>query len=76
MMRLPRFRYLAPRALDEAAAILADLGPEAAPLAGGTDLLPNLKRGDEGMAKAWQAIGRLAVAVKRAEPHNATRRSS
>ncbi len=44
MMRLPRFRYLAPRALDEAAASLADLGPEAAPLAGGTDLLPNMKR--------------------------------
>ena len=44
MMRLPRFRYLAPRSLDEAAAALADLGPEAAPLAGGTDLLPNMKR--------------------------------
>jgi 4-hydroxybenzoyl-CoA reductase subunit beta len=44
MMRLPRFRYLAPRTLDEAAAILGDLGPEAAPLAGGTDLLPNMKR--------------------------------
>jgi 4-hydroxybenzoyl-CoA reductase subunit beta len=44
MMRLPRFRYLAPRSLPEAAAILADLGPDAAPLAGGTDLLPNMKR--------------------------------
>ena len=44
MMRLPRFRYLAPRSLAEAAAALADLGPEAAPLAGGTDLLPNMKR--------------------------------
>jgi 4-hydroxybenzoyl-CoA reductase subunit beta len=44
MMRLPRFRYLAPRSLQEAAAALADLGPDAAPLAGGTDLLPNMKR--------------------------------
>lgn len=44
MMRLPRFRYLAPRTVAEAAAALADLGPEAAPLAGGTDLLPNMKR--------------------------------
>jgi 4-hydroxybenzoyl-CoA reductase subunit beta len=44
MMRLPRFRYLAPRALSEAAAALADLGAEAAVLAGGTDLFPNMKR--------------------------------
>ncbi len=44
MMRLPRFRYLGPRSLGEALAALADLGPEAAPLAGGTDLLPNMKR--------------------------------
>ena len=44
MMRLPRFRYLAPRTAAEAAAVLGDLGPEAAPLAGGTDLLPNMKR--------------------------------
>ncbi len=44
MMRLPRFRYLAPRTAPEAAAVLGDLGPEAAPLAGGTDLLPNMKR--------------------------------
>jgi 4-hydroxybenzoyl-CoA reductase subunit beta len=44
MMRLPRFRYLAPRTLDEAARILADAGPEGALLAGGTDLLPNMKR--------------------------------
>lgn len=44
MMRLPRFRYHAPRKLAEAAALLSDLGPEAMPLAGGTDLLPNMKR--------------------------------
>ena len=44
MMRLPRFRYLAPSSLAEAAAALRDLGPEAAVLAGGTDLFPNMKR--------------------------------
>ena len=44
MMRLPRFRYLRPQALSEAAAALADLGTDAAVLAGGTDLLPNMKR--------------------------------
>ena len=44
MMRLPRFHYLGPQALSEAAAALADLGTDAAVLAGGTDLLPNMKR--------------------------------
>ncbi|MGZ6142313.1 MAG: FAD binding domain-containing protein [Myxococcales bacterium] len=44
MMRLPRFRYFGPQALPEAAAALADLGPDAMVLAGGTDLLPNMKR--------------------------------
>ncbi|MGZ6126077.1 MAG: FAD binding domain-containing protein, partial [Myxococcales bacterium] len=44
MMRLPRFRHLAPRTVREAAAALKDLGPEAAVLAGGTDLFPNMKR--------------------------------
>ena len=44
MMRLPYFRYLAPRDLAEAARILAEEGPDAMPMAGGTDLLPNMKR--------------------------------
>lgn len=44
MMRLPAFAYLAPRALDEAARMLADAGPAAMPVAGGTDLYPNMKR--------------------------------
>ncbi len=44
MMRLPPFRYLAPRKPDEAARMLAEHGPEAAPVAGGTDLYPNMKR--------------------------------
>jgi 4-hydroxybenzoyl-CoA reductase subunit beta len=44
MMRLPRFRYVEPRSLREAAAILAGEGATAMPLAGGTDLFPNMKR--------------------------------
>jgi 4-hydroxybenzoyl-CoA reductase subunit beta len=44
MMRLPAFRYVAPRTEGEAAAILADHGPDAMPVAGGTDLYPNMKR--------------------------------
>src|SRR5437763_5934988 len=41
MMRLPWFDYRAPRTLSEAARILAGEGPNAALIAGGTDLLPN-----------------------------------
>lgn len=61
MMRLPRFRYLAPRSLSEAAAALADLGPEAAVLAGGTDLFPNMKRRQQtpGTVVGLRGIDRL-----------------
>src|SRR5229473_6426732 len=44
MMRLPPFRYVAPRTAREAARLLADHGPEAMAVAGGTDLYPNMKR--------------------------------
>jgi 4-hydroxybenzoyl-CoA reductase subunit beta len=44
MMRLPLFRYTAPRTVQEAARILAAEGPDAQIVAGGTDLLPNMKR--------------------------------
>ncbi len=44
MMRLPKFRYYAPGALSEAAAILHGEGPQAMVVAGGTDLYPNMKR--------------------------------
>ena len=44
MMRLPLFAFRAPTTLDEAARILHGEGPSAMPLAGGTDLLPNMKR--------------------------------
>jgi 4-hydroxybenzoyl-CoA reductase subunit beta len=44
MMRLPLFEFRAPRTLEEAARILDGEGARAMPLAGGTDLLPNMKR--------------------------------
>ncbi len=44
MMRLPQFHYLAPRSLAEAADLLAEHGPRASLVAGGTDLFPNMKR--------------------------------
>ncbi len=44
MMRLPQFRYRAPRTIEEAAAWLAENPEQTMLLAGGTDLLPNMKR--------------------------------
>jgi 4-hydroxybenzoyl-CoA reductase subunit beta len=44
MLRLPWFDYRAPRSIAEAAKILAGEGPAAMLIAGGTDLLPNMKR--------------------------------
>jgi 4-hydroxybenzoyl-CoA reductase subunit beta len=43
MLRLPEFRYHRPLTLDEAVGLLADLGPSAMVVAGGTDVIPNLK---------------------------------
>ncbi len=44
MMRLPLFEFRAPRTLEEAAQILDGEQTNAMLLAGGTDLLPNMKR--------------------------------
>jgi 4-hydroxybenzoyl-CoA reductase subunit beta len=44
MMRLPRFSYRAPRTVREACLILDAEGADARVMAGGTDLLPNMKR--------------------------------
>ena len=43
-MRLPKFRYFAPTSVKEALRIRAGEGPDAAFVAGGTDLYPNMKR--------------------------------
>jgi len=45
MIRLSDFAYFEPTALPEAVEILAEKRGEALPLAGGTDLLPRMKRG-------------------------------
>ncbi len=65
MMRLPYFRYHAPREAAEAARILAGEGPEAMLLAGGTDLLPNMKRRQQ-VPKSLVALGDIA-ALRRTE---------
>ncbi|MBI4627669.1 MAG: FAD binding domain-containing protein [Candidatus Rokubacteria bacterium] len=44
MMRLPPFTYVAPRTLADAVTALAEHGPAAMLVAGGTDLYPNMKR--------------------------------
>jgi 4-hydroxybenzoyl-CoA reductase subunit beta len=44
MMRLPWFAFRSPASVEEAARILAAEGPQAMLIAGGTDLLPNMKR--------------------------------
>jgi 4-hydroxybenzoyl-CoA reductase subunit beta len=44
VLRLPPFRYAAPGTVEDAARLLADHGPDAMPVAGGTDLFPNMKR--------------------------------
>jgi len=44
MLRLPKFRYFQPETLSEAVEMMADGGPDAMFVAGGTDLYPNMKR--------------------------------
>ena len=44
MLRLPKFRYLQPQTAAEAVRMMADHGPDAMYVAGGTDLYPNMKR--------------------------------
>ena len=47
MMRLPPFLFHSPDSIAEAVKILAEEGTDAMLLAGGTDLLPNMKRGQQ-----------------------------
>ena len=42
--RLPRFEYVQPNSIDEALSLLATHKGEAKLIAGGTDLLPKMKR--------------------------------
>jgi 4-hydroxybenzoyl-CoA reductase subunit beta len=45
MLPLPVFDYHRPRSLDEALRLLSELGDKARVIAGGTDVLPNMKQG-------------------------------
>ncbi len=58
MMRLPKFVYRTPRTIAEAVKIVADTGPEAQFVAGGTDLYPNMKRRQQ-MPKTVISVMRL-----------------
>jgi 4-hydroxybenzoyl-CoA reductase subunit beta len=44
MMRLPKFNYRIPKKVSDAVKMMADAGPDAMFVAGGTDLYPNMKR--------------------------------
>lgn len=44
MLKLPAFEYVAPTSVTDAVAVLAQHGAAARVMAGGTDLLPNMKR--------------------------------
>ena len=59
MMRLGSFRYLAPTSVGEVVKVLRAEGPQASPFAGGTDLVPNMKR--------RQQLPRTLVALRRVE---------
>lgn len=43
MLRLPQFEVAEPTSTEEAVALLAEYGDRARPMAGGTDLMPNMK---------------------------------
>jgi 4-hydroxybenzoyl-CoA reductase subunit beta len=59
MMRLPKFQFFAPATLAEACKVLAGEGPDAMVLAGGTDLLPNMKRRQQ-QPRALVSLSRVA----------------
>ena len=44
MLRLPEFTYLQPKSLRQALKMKEEAGPAGMYVAGGTDLLPNMKR--------------------------------
>src|SRR5437879_5775128 len=58
MMRLPLFASRAPETVAEAVRILDGEGPKAMPLAGGTDLLPNMKRRQQ-VPKTLMSLGHI-----------------
>src|SRR3984893_1735530 len=66
MLRLPRLRYLRPRSVDEAVDMAAS-NPGSMFIAGGTDLVPNLKR-RQFDAPALVSLNRIADDAVNGEP--------
>jgi len=61
MLRLPGFAYLQPKTLKQALAMKADAGPDAAFVAGGTDLYPNMKRRQQTPERVISLMGIKAL---------------
>ena len=78
MMRLPPFAYRAPRTVPEAAQWLADSPGDTMLLAGGTDLLPNMKRRQQmpRTVVALRGIPELARLCREAGAWSRKRRAS
>ncbi len=58
MMRLPKFAYLVPKTVGEAARMMGEAGPAGQFVAGGTDLYPNMKRRQQ-TPRTVISVGRL-----------------
>jgi 4-hydroxybenzoyl-CoA reductase subunit beta len=71
MMRLPWFGFRSPATIDEAARVLAAEGPQAMLIAGGTDLLPNMKRRHQ-TPKTLVSLGRIEALKKTSNGSGAT----
>jgi len=68
MLRLPRFRYLQPKSLTDAVHMMADAGPEAMFVAGGTDLYPNMKRRQQTPNDVIELTQVKDLSTKKGEP--------
>src|SRR3984893_2483555 len=68
MLRLPRLRYLRPRSVDEAVDMAAS-NPGSMFIAGGTDLVPNLKR-RQFDAPALISLNRITAEAAAGEPRH------
>lgn len=60
-MHLPKFEYLRPASVEEAAQLLKEGGPRARLVAGGTDLFPRMKYG---LARPEVLVGLKGIPVK------------
>src|SRR5436853_814645 len=58
MMRLPKFTYLVPRTIGDAARMMGGAGPSGQFVAGGTDLYPNMKRRQQ-TPRSVISVGRI-----------------